>query len=1347
MEKDPMKYCLIILAIAISVTAASMPPAMPDFQYFDEKSGLSNCFVVSMAQDGDGYLWVATEDGLNRFDGHRFEQYNKYNSGLSANELNCVAYSPEYPDTVWIATQRHGVCVYDRLSGNISKLEVDGLPLDVTKIAPAHDGGLWMSAYNTGVFHYDPTGSGLKEYSPATIDGLPTGAWTVAADGNSIYIGHNLAGFSVVDKATMSARTYNTDDGLPGNTVYSILIDKNGNVWLGTDRGAALFNTSTRKITPIAHRENDKTSIGAGRVWDIKEIGDNEIWFATLQDGISILDTREYSFKDLSRASFRHIRAENGTYGTSSFKVRSIYQDRYGNIWVGNYLSGVDMISHIEPLIKRINTRRYGHNIQVWSCTTAPDGTYWLGGDDCLIKNKNNNISITTLPTTRFGTRSIVKSLYYDNSGQLWIGTQEKGALILDSNGNFREINGTASDIRTFLEISRDSMLIGSTDGIYLADKSGVRPCRVINSQLSDLIINSMQTDSDGNLWVGTFGLGLNIFDKNLKKIAVHNIATGFISNAINAIKRDSDGRMWVATRSGAAVFDKGHTDTTYHTLSRLSDSGVGQIKAIEEDRNGNMWLSTNNSIARVNGSTLEVSNFNNYERTPFSAFIERLSMTDRTGNIFFSTCKDIYVINPYSPSSQIQPDDIVVTNLTVYGTEPHSVAPGILHRGNIKLPYDNNSFAITFNILDPAKGNISDISYRLKGANEMWLENSEENTVIYRNLPPGKYNFEVRQRFKSQPWGQPTNILSIEITPPLWLTWWAKTLYTLVAILIIFFIARAYKRRVNLREKLETEMHKSENKQKLNEERLRFYTNITHELRTPLTLIMGPLEDLVSDPGLPAQYTYKLQVIRDSTTTLLNLINGILEFRKTETQNRHLTVKKGNLSNLIREIGLRYKELNRNPEVSFILDIEDDTTPLYFDTDMITTILNNLLSNAMKYTSSGSITISYHHETTDNIRHSVIRVKDTGYGISEKGLAHIFQRYYQVDGKHQASGTGIGLALVKSLADLHQAEISVESELDKGSTFTLSLLSDNLYPNAIHKDEVAQPDTRQGTTTEEEEESTAPDRRVKLLIVEDNDDIREYISQALEEEFDVATARNGLEGLKKAQELHPDLVISDIMMPEMDGIEMCRTLKEDIVTSHIQVILLTAKDSIPDREEGYEAGADSYLTKPFSAKLLRSRIYSLLRIRRLLATQYMSTDVDKDQETGTEQTPAPHSSETENALSPLDREFMTKILDIINENIANEELNVPFIATRMCMSSSTLYRKINAIVGVSTNEYIRHLRLMRAAELIIAGDMPITNIAESVGFGTHSSFAKAFKKEFGMTATEYQAKKRNNNT
>lgn len=1344
MRKDPMKYCLTLLALIISMAATAKPSASSSFRYFDEKSGLSNGFVVSMTQDRDGYLWVATEDGLNRFDGHRFKQYNKDNSGLSANELNCVAYDPAYADTVWIATQRNGVCVYDRLSGEISTLDADRLPKDVTKIVPATDGGMWMSAYNTGVYYYNPATKELKEYRPSTIAGLPTGAWTVAANHDALYIGHKFDGFSVVDTATVTARTYTVADGLPGNTVYAIYIDKNDNVWLGTDRGAALYNPATGKISPIFHCENNKKSLGAGRVWDIKEVGDDELWFATSQDGISILDTRKYDFEDVGKARFRNIQSNNGWDGTSSINARCILQDRYGNVWVGNYLSGVDMISHIDPLISKVNTRRLGHNNQVWSCTSTPDGAHWLGSDDCLIKIKDNKITTTALPPTRFDTRSIVKSLYFDKAGTLWIGTMEKGVLLMDCDGNISELSGTSPDIRVFFEVSPGTMLIGCVDGIYIADKDGVRPYAKINDQLSDPIVNSIQTDSEGNLWVGTFGRGLNIFDEKQRRTDVHNIDSGFISNAINDIVRDRRGRMWIATRNGVTMFDRGETDSTYHTFTQLAQAGVNQIKAIEEDRYGNMWLSTNNSLVCINGNTLEVSNFNNYERTPISTFIDRLSMTDKAGNIFFSTCKDIYSIHPDMLGVQIKPDDVVVTELTMLGSDERAAAPEAVRKGHISLPYDDNSFAITFNILDPTKGNLTDIAYRLRGAGDTWIENTGDNTATYRNLPPGKYQFEVRQRFKGQSWGKQASILTIDVKPPLWLTWWAKTAYLLLATLVIFYIARTYKRRVNLREKLETEMHKSENKQKLNEERLRFYTNITHELRTPLTLIMGPLEDLVSDPALPAQYSYKLQVIRDSTTTLLNLINGILEFRKTETQNRHLTVKKGNLSNLIREISLRYKELNRNPDVKFVLDIEDDPTPLYFDTDMITTILNNLLSNAMKYTASGSITISYHHETTDNIRHSVIRVKDTGYGISEKGLAHIFQRYYQVDGKHQASGTGIGLALVKNLADLHQAEISVASELDKGSTFTLSLLSDNLYPNAIHKDEIAQPDTSQATVTEEE--STAPDRRVKLLIVEDNDDIREYICQALEDEFDVTSARNGLEGLKKAQELHPDLVISDIMMPEMDGIEMCRSIKEDIVTSHIQVILLTAKDSIPDREEGYEAGADSYLTKPFSAKLLRSRIYSLLRIRRLLATQFMSTDVDTDKEPSPEQPQPPHSSETENALSPLDREFMSKILDIINENIANEELNVPFIATRMCMSSSTLYRKINAIVGVSTNEYIRHLRLMRAAELIIAGDMPITNIAESVGFGTHSSFAKAFKKEFGMTATEYHQKKRNNN-
>lgn len=556
----------------------------------------------------------------------------------------------------------------------------------------------------------------------------------------------------------------------------------------------------------------------------------------------------------------------------------------------------------------------------------------------------------------------------------------------------------------------------------------------------------------------------------------------------------------------------------------------------------------------------------------------------------------------------------------------------------------------------------------------------------------------------------------------------------------MIIAVALFYKHRVKLKQRLEAEVEKSRNRQKLNDERLRFYTNITHELRTPLTLIMGPLEDMVSAPGLPSQYSYKLQMIRDSSNTLLNLINGILEFRKTETQNRHLTVKKGNLGNLLREIGIRYKELNRNPHVQFVLDIDLNAPDIYYDEEMLTIIVNNLLSNAVKYTPKGTISLSFHTVEENGVVYSEIKVSDTGYGIARNKLARIFDRYYQVKGEHQASGTGIGLALVKNLVDLHEAQISVDSTEGVGSTFTVRLVTDSLYPNALQ----AESNDKGAADEPELTEHSQADAKVKVLVVEDNDDIREYIRQALVDEFTVLTACNGLEGLKVVQEENPDFVISDIMMPEMDGVSMCRSIKEDILTSHIPVILLTAKDSLRDKEEGYESGADSYLTKPFSAKLLLSRIHNILRLRRTIASQLMSRSGAVAPPEGTVTPPedeVKEMKEAAKALNPLDRQFMDKINTIINDNLDREDLGVAFLAEQMCMSQSSLYRKLMAIVGVSANEYIRHIRLGKAEEMLREGLLNITEIAFRTGFGSHSSFGKAFKKEYGMAPSEYLKK------
>ena len=486
-------------------------------------------------------------------------------------------------------------------------------------------------------------------------------------------------------------------------------------------------------------------------------------------------------------------------------------------------------------------------------------------------------------------------------------------------------------------------------------------------------------------------------------------------------------------------------------------------------------------------------------------------------------------------------------------------------------------------------------------------------------------------------------------------------------------------------------------------------------------------MEDLVNDPHIPTFYSNKIKVIHSSAIRLLNLINQILEFRKTETQNRKLTVSKGNLGNLVTETGLRYKELNRNGKITFQINIDTRETKLYFDTDIISTILNNLLSNAIKYTPEGEIRLIMRSIVEEENKYTEIAVSDTGYGIDAESLPHIFDRYYQAKGKHQASGTGIGLALVKSLADLHEGTLQVESEIGKGTTFTLRLLAENTYPNALHKEEKMEKKLIEPEKSEEEDKEEA-DVRPMLLIVEDNDDIREYIVSSFSNNYRIITATNGKEGLEQAQKHIPDIIISDIMMPVMDGIELCKRVKEDICTSHIPVILLTAKDSIQDKEEGYESGADSYLTKPFSAKLLNSRIHNLLESRRKLALLI----ANRTKELKPEQPQEPIK------LSRLDEEFLARFTSIVEENVDIDKLDMSFMMDKMNMSHSTLYRKIKGLTGISGNEFIRKIRLKNSLRLLMEEGLNISEAAYASGFNDLGYFRACFKEEYGMAPSEY---------
>mgnify|MGYP000408821328 FL=1 len=783
--------------------------------------------------------------------------------------------------------------------------------------------------------------------------------------------------------------------------------------------------------------------------------------------------------------------------------------------------------------------------------------------------------------------------------------------------------------------------------------------------------------------------------------------------------------------REGIIIFKDVSQPNVFVSFGAKEGLENTQVRAIQEDHDGYIWISTNGGISRLDEKNKRFYNYNYHDGIPMGDFMDGSTCITPDGTLFFGSQNGACYFNPRELSSPREVSPVTITQFFIYNKQTESRdtrLPVPISNRIVELPYNQNTFNISFNVLDYTQSSQVEFSYMLEGLENAWYSTQGDNQVTFRNIPHGNYVFKVKTRFRNQEWNENAAQLTVVIAPPLWLTWYAKLGYVILFIFALYALLRFYKRKLDLESSLEVERKQSLNKQELNEERLRFYTNITHELRTPLTLILGPLEDLLSDATLSPKHANKISIIHDSATRLLNLINRILEFRKTETQNRKLSVAKGDLGQLVQEVGLRYKELNPNNKVNYHIHIETEDTEIFYDADMITIILDNLMSNAAKYTSEGDITLSLRSVEENQIKYTEISVCDTGHGIDAEALPHIFDRYYQAKSKYQASGSGIGLALVKGLSELHEGILKVESAVDTGTTFTLRLLTENTYPNAIHAQhdmEKKPMDAEETTITD-----TPTENHPIVLVVEDNADIREYIRSSFTDIYEVITAKDGKEGWELAQARIPNIIVSDIMMPVMDGIELCKRIKEDMRTSHIPVILLTAKDSLQDKEEGYASGADSYLTKPFSAKLLHSRINNLLETRKKIASLLALADTQPKQESAV------------SSLNKLDNEFLQKITQIIEENLEMEKMDIAFIADKMCMSHSTLYRKIKGLTDMSANEFIRKVKMRKGVELLMSGQYTISEIAYMIGFSSVAYFRQCFKDEYGMSPSDYVKQK-----
>lgn len=1341
---------LLLMVVSISTTLGQT-------QNIGIKEGLSNGFVDDMVIDGQGFVWVATEWGLNRIAGNKCTVFYPSNSAITNNEHVGLFYHPQ-SNTVWVHSKDGRADIFDCKTQTFSHFEVDGKTVwSIADICMAADSTIWLADYNGGVHHYNPLTKEHEFIDAKQIRQIANGVRSITDDGKgNLYIGLRMEGLIIYNTHTKRSRYFrnNPDDptSLPGDNVRSVFIDHLQNIWVGTNKGLALFDPLKETFHRFKHEKGNPNTLAGDNIMQIIESPDNILWISSDIGGISKLDLNKFSNPATGEVAFTQLTKEN--YTLSSNNTRRVAIDNYGNIWVANYSTGIDFIPSSSTSFMTLSFM--GEPI-VGVSTIFNDSkdNLWIGQDNKISMYRQGAI-LRQWDFSQYisNSSSSVYIFREDQQGNIWVGTADNGVLMLNPNtGTFTRFNSTKDlDVNALYVDKNGKVWAGTEAGVYSIYNKVETKEDAINSVIGNSSIPfSIIEDDYGQMWIGTLARGVFVFDKNKKLVAHLGDKPPFPSNSVNQLIKDEDGAIWAATHSGLVYIPNAKNPTNMKIYGEKQGISDNHTRSLVQDRQGNIWVSMFSGIACFDRQKQKFYNYDYQSGIPMGNFCVGAAVISASGIVYFGSPGGICSFNPQLLTDQKDMPivQIIDCEQIVSTTEKQQrIIVSLDKNGVAHLKHDENTFKITFTSDNYAQEGNVEYSYLMKGLDDKWYETEGDNEVTFRNLSPGEYTFKVRAKLKSQEWKNAKEAeMKVIVEPPLWLTWWAKLIYALIIVGIIYYIFRSYTNQLKLRASLEKTRWEAQQKQELNEERLRFFTNITHELRTPLTLIMGPLEDLMADVRLPEVLSKKVKSIHASSERLLNLINEILEFRKTETQNRRLTVAHADLKTFVQEIGNRFKDLNRNPNVAFNVSVPQQAVDINFDSEVISTVLNNLISNAIKYTPKGSINL------TLSVKDGkvVISVKDTGYGISKKALPHIYERYYQAKGLHQASGTGIGLALVKSFAKLHEAELKVESEEGMGTEFRFVLDAENTYPNALHKEDAPIEEEKQELLAQEEisePEEEQEDARPLILVVEDNDDIRQYIDESLCEDYRIIQARNGKEGRDQAFQEMPALIVSDIMMPEMDGIEMMKILKNDIRTSHIPIILLTAKTSPLDQEEGYDSGADSYLMKPFSAKLLQSRIRNILSGRRRLAEYIIQHNMPSAAGMSTLTSSAGEASgqqsleEAELAasipeLSPLDKKFMEKLSRLIEENMTTVDIDIAFMTDKMAMSHSSFYRKVKALTGVSANEYIRKMKLQRSMVLLQEGESNVTEVAMLTGFNNIGYFRKCFKKEYGISPSE----------
>ena len=1383
------------------------------FKHLQVEHGLSSNVTSCILQDRRGFLWFGTDAGLNRYDGFQIKTYKDegdHKNDLSNGVIKCLFEDKQ--GRIWIGTERGLNCYIpeiDQFKFYLSiKNDINSLSNNtITSITQDKFDNIWVGTFSglnklTGFTKdKEPLFKRVRHHPqiPESLSNNRIFCLTTDKEGN-LWVGTEGGGLNLIkvdalknDKEIFTHFTHlsNETRSIADNTIYNIYQVEDGRLYIGTDKGLSVLEKKDNQyyFYNYPKTEKERKKFKEHKIYSLGQDQENQIWIGTFGDGLIRINPKED----------KYITYQHEPYNKQSLSrnfIFSIYSSKEGILWLATRETGID---RIDPNVQRFihlkhipNNKNSLSNNVIKSITEGSDGRFWFGTyggglnvyDPITDQFRNYKHSPSN---TNSLSSNIIESIAFDHLNRLWIGTLKGLNLFEPEKEKFTRFehdpthqNSIANNNIWFVLPSKDKkgLWISTYNGLDKYDWEKDKFYHFKNNpndptSLSFNFTREVLEDKDQNLWVSTWGGGLDKLD--LKKNTelgkaqfehyrhISEDKRSISSDLVNVTFSDSKGNLWVGTQGGLNLFLKGSENFIRYTKNDGLADNV--IKGILEDQEGYLWISTQKGMSKFNPETKTFTNY--FQKDGLQGDIFNLSscLLNSQKEMMFGGNNGVSIFKPeeFTERTNFPPayinqlkvnNQLIRTGKIFNGRIP--INKTLSSKGTIELKHNENTINIEFSAIEYSSPEKIKFTYILEGADTSWNHTDYKNRqVTYSVLKPGKYRFRVKTSNVGGEWNDEETHLSILITPPFWATSQAYLIYILMVLVLISYISSFLRNRIRIKKELQLEKEEHKKRNEINKFKLQFFTNISHEIRTPLTLISLPLQKLMEE-GNQLSHTQKqtyFQSIDRNVNSLLHLINQLLDFRKVESNKISIHVKEGDICQLITPIIQSFSTSSIQKRIMIHFESTVNKFMVYTDNNIIEKILNNLLSNALKFTPiDGTIHIRLHTSNEVQIPSNMdirgknsdyfcISLKDTGIGMQESQIESIFERFTQLPQNSSTStGTGIGLALSKKLINTHKGYIAVESKPGEGSTFYIWLPIDKSFykEDEIATDNLSLANSKKEKTTafsnpklsELDKMDSVFNKEIKtskehtLLIVEDNDEMRLHIKEILKHKYHILEACNGQEGLEIALSKGPDLVITDVMMPVMNGLDFCNNLKKDLRISHIPLIMLTAKSTIEHEIEGLEQGADQYISKPFKLNHLKLVVRNLLTTQKQLQVKF----------TGKRNIPSPK----EINVTSTDERMFEEMIETIEKHLSDPDFTVEELANTLGLSSVHLYRKLKSIAGITPNKFIRLYRLKSASQLLKQNKLRITEVGYIVGFSDPKYFRKCFKNEYGKSPSEY---------